>query len=301
MTTTAVPIEIAPIADRNPRALSLAYDVVTHPVLLAGLVLLLAFIAMAIFAPWLAPHDPYAQDLGHRFAKPIWEAKGTWDHVLGTDNLGRDYLSRLIYGSRISLVIGFSAMLLSGLIGSTLGIIAGYYGGRADLIMTYLVTTRLSMPVVLVALAVVALVGSSLTIIIVVLGLLIWDRFAVVMRSSVRQIVDLDYVVAARAVGCSDLRIIVGEILPNVANNLVVVATLETAHAILLEAALSFLGLGVQPPLPSWGLMISEARGMIMFNPWLIEIPGAALFLMLLAINFIGDGLRDVSSPQMSS
>lgn len=265
------------------------------PAMAIGLLILAAFVIIAAAAPLIAPYDPYAQDLSRRLIKPVWYDSGSWTHVFGTDGFGRDYLSRLIYGTRIALGIGISTMLISFVIGTSLGVIAGYYGGYADLVLTYLVTTRLSMPVVLVALAVVAILGSSLTIVIVVLGLLIWDRFAVVARTAVRQVVGRDFVLAARSSGCSDFRIIAGEILPTIKSSLIVVATLEVAHAILLEAALSFLGLGVQPPLPSWGLMISEARGMILFNPWLIEIPGAALFLLLLAINLVGDGIHDLS------
>ncbi len=154
------------------------------------------------------------------------------------------------------------------------------------------------MPVVLVALAVVSLIGNSLWIVIWVLGLLIWDRFAVVMRSSTQQMRNLDYVAAAQALGCSTTRIIMTEIMPNILNNLIVVATVEMAHAILLEAALSFLGLGVQPPAPSWGLMISEGKGFMFFQPWLIGIPGTALFILILSINLLGDGVRDVTAPE---
>jgi len=164
--------------------------------------------------------------------------------------------------------------------------------------VNFIITTRLSMPVVLVALAVVSLVGSSLTVVIWVLGLLIWDRFAVVMRSATLQVRNLDFVAAAQALGCSTPRIILTEIMPNIVNSLIVVATLEMAHAVLLEAALSFLGLGVQPPEPSWGLMISEAKGMIFFDSWLIAIPGAALFALVLSINLLGDGVRDVTAPE---
>jgi peptide/nickel transport system permease protein len=268
-----------------------------HGGLTIGGLVLLAILAMALFAPVLAPHDPYDQELARRLIPPIWHAKGVWAHPLGTDPLGRDYLSRLIYGAQISLLIGGAAALISGVIGTTMGLAAGYFGGRIDLVVTYLVTVRLSMPVILVALAVVALVGGSLPVVILVLGLLIWDRFAVVMRSVTMQAASLDYVTAARAIGCSTRRLILGEILPNVAGSLVVVATLEMAHAILLEAALSFLGLGVQPPLPSWGLMISEAKRFMFFSPWLITIPGTALLVLVLAINLLGDGIRDVSAP----
>ncbi len=192
-------------------------------------------------------------------------------------------------------------MLISGVIGTSLGVAAGYFGGRVDMVVNFIITTRLSMPVVLVALAVVSIVGNSLVIVIWVLGLLIWDRFAVVMRSTTQQVRNLDYVAAAQAVGCSTARIVLTEIMPNIVNHLIVVATLEMAHAILLEAALSFLGLGVQPPAPSWGLMVSEGKNLMFFEPWLIGIPGAALFALVLSINLLGDGIRDVTAPENRS
>lgn len=269
---------------------------VKHRGLMAGLLILAIAVAMALLAPVLASHDPYQQNLLKRLTPPIWGG-GTWTNPLGTDNLGRDYLTRLIYGARISLLIGFSAALVSGLIGTVLGIAAGYFGGRVDLAVTFLVSVRLSMPVVLAALAVVSLVGGSLPVLIAVIGLLNWDRFAVVMRSATQQVRNLDYIVAARSVGCSNTRILFTEVLPNVASQLIVVATLEMAHAILLEAALSFLGLGVRPPLPSWGLMVAEGKNHLLFEPWMVAIPGTALFLLLLAINLIGDGIRDVTAP----
>ncbi|OGA34501.1 MAG: peptide ABC transporter permease [Betaproteobacteria bacterium RIFCSPLOWO2_12_FULL_64_23] len=269
-----------------------------HAGLLIGAGVLALIVLMAFAAPWLAPQDPFAQDLARRLIPPVWHESGTWTYPLGTDMLGRDYLSRVIYGSRISLLIGFSVMLISGVIGAALGIVAGYFGGRTDLVVTYLITVRLSLPVILVALATVALVGSSLAMVILVLGLLKWDRYAVVLRSATQQVRNLDYVTAARAIGCPTWRIIAGEVLPNVSSHLIVVATLEMGSAILLEAALSFLGLGVQPPLPSWGLMISEAKGYMFFSPWLITIPGLALFALVLAINLLGDGVRDVTAPE---
>ncbi|MEP6147709.1 MAG: ABC transporter permease, partial [Nisaea sp.] len=232
-----------------------------------------------------------------RMQQPVWMS-GNWDHILGTDHLGRDFLTRLMYGAQISLLIGFAAALISGVIGTALGVAAGYFGGRVDMVVTFLITVRLSMPVVLVALAVVALIGGSLTVVISVLGLLLWDRFAVVMRSATMQIRQMDYVAAAKAVGCSTPRILLTEILPNIVNSLIVVVTLEMAHAILLEAALSFLGMGVQPPMPSWGLMVSEGKEQIYFEAWMITIPGIALFLLVLAINLVGDGIRDVTAPE---
>jgi peptide/nickel transport system permease protein len=260
-----------------------------------GIVALIATIAL--LAPVLAPHDPYAQDLTKRLIPPLWYPKGDWLHPLGTDNLGRDYLSRTLYGARISLLIGMSVMVISGLIGTTMGLVAGYFGGRVDLLITFLITTRLAMPVILFALAVVALLGGSLLVVILTLGLLKWDRFAVVMRSATQQTRSLDYVAAAEAAGASTARIVLGEVLPNIAPHLIVVATVEAASAILLEAALSFLGLGVQPPLPSWGLMIAEAKAYMFFSFWLIAIPGTALALLVFGINLAGDGLRDAIAP----
>ncbi len=259
----------------------------------------LAFIVlMALTAPILAPYDPYDQELTERFIPPIWHAKGDWAHPLGTDYYGRDYLSRTMYGAQVSLMIGFTVMLISGVIGTAMGVAAGYFGGRVDMVITFIITTRLAMPVILVALVVVALIGGSMEVVILVLGFLIWDRFAVVMRSTTQQIRNLDYIAAAEAAGCSVFRLLLTEVLPNVVNVLIVVATLEVAHAVLLEAALSFLGLGVQPPTPSWGLMISEGKGHMFFKPWVISIPGFALFALVLCINLLGDGIRDITAPE---
>lgn len=264
-----------------------------------GVLVLVVFVAL--FAPLIAPEDPYAQNLTRRLLPPIWHADGSWSNMLGTDSLGRDYLSRVIHGVRFSLLIGLSAVMISAVIGIFLGIMGGYFGGRIDSAVVFILTCRLALPVVVVALAVVALVGPSLQLVILVLGLLIWDRFAVVMRSSTQQVRGLDYINAARALGCSTPRILWSEILPIVAPNLIVVATLEIANAILLEAALSFLGLGVPPPLPSLGLMISEAKGLMIFEPWVIGVPGVVLFVMVLAINLFGDGVRDLTARDRSS
>ena len=249
---------------------------------------------IAIFAPYLMPHDPFAQDLGLRMIPPAWMDGGRSAHLLGTDQIGRDYLSRLIYGARISLLIGVLTVVVSGAIGITLGIVGGFYGGRIDDVVMFLITCRLSIPLILVALTVVALVGSSLAVVILTLGLLLWERFAVVARTTTMQVRNLDYIAAAEAAGASHLRVLTREVLPNIAHHLLVVATLEMALAILLEAALSFLGLGVPPPLPSWGLMIAEAKEYMFFSPWVIMTPGIALFILVLGINLLGDGLRDM-------
>ena len=285
--------------DTSPKSSSrLKRRIHGHQGMIIGSLIVISVILVALVAPLLSPHDPYQQDLMKRLIPPVWDSRGSWEHILGTDHLGRDYLSRLMYGARISLLIGIGAALISGIIGTIMGVMAGYFGGRVDMVVTFMVTVRLSMPVVLVALAVVAIVGGSLQVVITVLGLLLWDRFAVVMRSSTLQIRSMDYVSAAQAVGCSTSRILTTEVMPNVVNNLIVIATIEIAHAIILEAALSFLGLGVQPPLPSWGLMVSEGKDMMLFEPWLITIPGVALFLLVLAINLMGDGVRDITAPE---
>jgi peptide/nickel transport system permease protein len=259
-----------------------------------GAVIVAAVAFMAVFAPLLVPHDPFAQDLSHRLLPPFWLPGSDPSHLLGTDQLGRDYLSRIILGARYSMMIGLFTVVTSGAIGITLGLLGGFFGGRVDDVVMFLITCRLAIPLILVALTVVALIGSSLTVVILTLGLLLWDRFAVVTRTTTMQLRTLDYVSAAWAAGCSRSYILLREVLPNIVHHLVVVATLEMALAILLEAALSFLGLGVPPPLPSWGLMIAEAKDYMFFSPWVIMVPGVALFVLVLGINLLGDGLRDM-------
>jgi peptide/nickel transport system permease protein len=294
MSDLSVPmLEVAALSSRT----LLQRRALAHTGLLIGVTLLTLIVLLALLAPLIAPYDPYAQDLARRLIPPVWYENGSPAHLLGTDNLGRDYLSRIIYGARISLLIGLCVMVLSGLIGTALGMAAGYWGGRVDMLITFVITVRLALPLILVALATVAMLGGSLMLVILVLGLLKWDRFAVVMRASTQQVRSLDYITAAQATGASTARIVLGEVLPNVLPQLIVVATVEAASAILLEAALSFLGLGVQPPVPSWGLMIAEAKVYMFFSFWLIAIPGTALALLVFAINMVGDGIRDVTAP----
>lgn len=268
-----------------------------HAGFIISAVLLVVIVTAAILAPWIAPHDPFLQDMGQRWAKPVWHDSGSWEHILGTDAFGRDYLSRLIFGARISILIGVFTMLLSGLIGVTLGLVSGYFGGWVDSFVSFVITTRLTVPVVLVATALSAIMGSTFSTVIIVLGFLLWDRFAVVTRGAVQRVRSQEFIRSARAVGCSNVRIILREVVPNVMPVIIVVATLEIAQAILIESALSFLGLGVQPPLPSWGLMISEGKSQMLYNPWVIAIPGTALFTLILAINLLGDSLRQLTSP----
>lgn len=269
-----------------------------HVGLLAGSSWVLFIVLIAIFAPLIAPQDPYAQDLSNRLIEPVWTATGSWDHPFGTDALGRDYLSRIVYGARISLAVGIGAALISGLIGATLGMIGGYFGGKINSVVMYLVNVKLALPGILVALSLVFVFGGSIVALVFILGFLFWDRFAVVTRSATQQVRSAEFVLAAEACGASKLRIIASEILPNILNHIIVVATLEMAIAILVEAALSFLGLGTQPPTPSWGLMVSEGRSFMFFKPYLIEIPGIAIFLLVIAINMMGDGVRDVTAPE---
>ncbi len=260
---------------------------------LFGMTIVGAVVLIALCADFLAPHDPFAQDLMARMIPPSWMESGSPLHLFGTDQLGRDYLSRLMYGARISVLIGVLTVVTSGLIGTALGVTGGYFGGRVDDIVMFAITCRLAIPLILVALTVVALIGSSLTVVVMTLGLLLWERFAVVARTTTMQVRNIDYVAAARAAGASTPHILLREILPNILSHLIVIATLEMALAILLEAALSFLGLGVPPPLPSWGLMIAEAKDYMFFSPWVIMVPGVALFVLVLGINLLGDGLRD--------
>lgn len=269
--------------------------------LLLGGAIVLLLAAAAALAPLVAPHSPYEQNLANRLIPPLFLGGNQAEHPLGTDMLGRDYLSRLLYGAQIALLVGFGTVLLASPIGIGIGLLGGYYGGWVDSIAMFLVTVRLSLPLVLVALAVVGLIGSAITVIMAVLAGLLWDRFAVITRSLVLQLREREFVLAARAAGASDTRILLTEILPNLVAPLTVIATLEMANAILLEAALSFLGLGVKPPEASWGLMIAEAKDLVFFQSWLINLPGILLFTLVVGINLLGDGLRDLLSTDRAA
>jgi len=265
--------------------------------LVFGTVMLLVFMLIAAFAGVLAPHDPLVQSLMHRLQPPAW-VSGDWTHPLGTDTFGRDYLSRLIHGTRVSLIVGLCSAGLAGVIGCTLGVAAGFWGGWVDRVVSFVINTRLALPSLLLALAVLQIAGSGLWVVVLVLALTHWDRFAVVMRTVVRQTAGLDYVVRARAMGSSDLRLVVHEVLPNVLGHFVVIFTFEMAQCVLAAAALSFLGLGIQAPEPSWGLMMAEGRGVMGINPWLISIAGGTLMLLVLSVNLVGDGLKDLFTPK---
>ena len=263
-----------------------------------GAFIVVTFALIAILAPLIVPHDPYVQNLSNRLLSPVWNEQGTWQHILGTDHLGRDYLSRLIYGARISMGVGFGAATLGCLIGVTIGLSAGYLGGRIDQAASFLLTCQLALPSLLLAMALVFFVGSSVATLVIVLGVLHWQYYMVVTRTLTRQIRSLEYVSAARSIGSTDRQILFYEILPNLLNQIIVVFSLEMAVVIIHEASLSFLGVGVQPPTASWGLMIAEGKTMMYFKPYLVMIPGAALFLLVLAVNLLGDGIRDITAPE---
>jgi len=261
-----------------------------------GLGIMLVLVLLAVFAPLISGHDPYLQDLAKRFWPPVWVEGGSWEHPFGTDRVGRDYLARLLYGARVSITIGIGAATISALIGVTLGVCAGYFGGRVDQAVSYLLTCMLALPELIFGMALVTLIGPSVPVVIIVIGALNWSYYLVVTRSATMRIRELEYVTAARIGGSSSRQIIVGEILPNLFNQIIVVFTLQMGVAVLAEASLSFLGVGIQYPTPSWGLMIAEGRDAMFYQPWPIILPGIFLFLLVLGAALLGDGLRDFTS-----
>jgi peptide/nickel transport system permease protein len=268
-----------------------------HPGLLIGLAILAILVLLAVLAPLIAPYSPYDQHLPQRLLPPFWLEGGSVMHPLGTDHLGRDYLSRLLYGARISLLIGFGAASIGCVVGVTLGVCAGYFGGVIDRAIGFLLTCQLALPGLLLAMALVFLIGPSVGVVICVIGLLHWSYYLVVTRAATLKIRDLEYIAAARAIGSSEIQIMISEILPNLVSEIIVIFSLEVGVAVLAEAALSFLGVGIQPPTPSWGLMIAEGKVSVFLRPWLVILPGIFIFLLVLATNLVGDALRDLLSP----
>lgn len=271
--------------------------VMKHIMGVFGLAVTLCMVFAAVFAPFLAPYDPYDQDVAKRFQPPFWHSDGNMDHILGTDHVGRDLLSRLIYGARISLSVGIFAVLIAATIGIVLGLLAGYYMRTVDAVISYLIDMMMSFPYVLLAMALVATLGASFRNVFIVLGLTSWPLYARVVRAEVLRIKEMDYIQSARAVGMNDARIILSEVTPNLFNTIIVICTVQTAAMIISESFLSFLGLGVQPPIPSWGGMLSEGRAYMLEMGWLAALPGTAIFLTAMGINLLGDGLRDFFDP----
>ena len=263
-----------------------------------GLAILVVAVTLAITAPAVAPADPTAQELTLKLRPPAWMAGGSSLNLLGTDQLGRDVMSRILFGLRVSLVVALLAVCVSGAIGVGLGVVAGFFAGRSDATIMRVVDVQLSMPVTLVAIAVIAVVGTSLVNLVLVLGLSQWPLYARVVRGEALTLRGQEFMVAARAVGASSGHIIAHHVLPNTLSSVVVVATLGVASVIVFEAGLSFLGLGVQPPQPSLGGMLSEGREYLATAWWLGVFPGLAIMLLVLGINLLGDGLRDALDPR---
>jgi len=260
-------------------------------------VVLLALVA--IFAPWLAPQDPIRQSLRGRLSPPTFDGSDGRAHLFGTDHLGRDVFSRVIYGSRVSLVVGFSAVVVGGLLGSALGILAGYASGRADAVIMTVADAQLAFPFILLAIGIIAVLGPSFPTLVVVIGLSGWVSYARILRSQVLVLRSREFVEAIQALGGSVWRVVLRHVLPNVLSSIVVVATLELARSIVLEATLSFLGLGIQPPTPSWGGMIQEGRDYLDSAWWISTFPGIVLMVTSIVVSRTGDGLRDMLDPTL--
>ncbi len=265
----------------------------------AGLIIITVFIFCGILAPYLSPHDPLEVSLYDQIKPPVWHETGTWNNILGTDDLGRDILSRLIYGARVSLAVAVFSVGLAFFFGTLLGCISGYYKGSLDNIIMRIMDMILSFPYILLAIVVVAYLGPSLRNAMIAIAITYIPRFARIVRGSVLEECEKDYVTSARAIGARDWRIIFIAVLPNCLGPLIVQTTLSCASAILDAAALSFLGLGAQPPTPEWGAMIAQSRALILRASWVMTFPGLAILFAVLGFNLLGDGLRDALDPRL--
>ena len=266
---------------------------------LFGMLVVAVVLLTAAFAPVISPFDPLAQDISQRLREPGWQDAQGRAHLLGTDHLGRDILSRIIYGSRIALLVGLAAVLISGVLGMAIGLISGYFGGRVDDFFMRLADVQLAFPFILLAIAVIGVLGPSLRNIIIVIGVSSWVVYARVVRGEVLSIRERDFVQAAIALGSRDTQVLVRHVLPNTFTPWLVVATLDMARVIVIESALSFLGLGVQPPTPTWGGMLADGRVYLSTAWWLATFPGLAILVTVLGINLFGDGLRDTLDPRL--
>ena len=265
----------------------------------AGLVIITIFVFLALFAPLISPHDPVENSLYDQLIPPMWEDGGTAKNILGTDDLGRDMLSRLIFGARVSLMVGLVSVGIAVIIGTFLGAIAGYFGGWPDNIIMRIMDIILAFPGILLAIVIVAYLGPGLKNAMVAIGVISIPRFARIVRASVLEENEKDYVLAARAVGARNRRILFNAVLPNCMAPIIVQASLGFGSAILDAAGLSFLGLGAQPPIPEWGAMIAMGRSMILRAWWVMTFPGIAILLGVLGFNLLGDGLRDALDPRL--
>jgi peptide/nickel transport system permease protein len=262
-------------------------------------IVLVALVFTAVFAAYLAPHSPTEGNIMRKLVPPIWTERGTWEHPLGTDRFGRDVLSRIIYGSQISLVVSLLVIGVAGTVGTLVGLISGYRGGATDAILMRLTDIGLSLPTILIAVVLVAVSEPSFGNVILVISLLLWPRFARQVRGETLAIKEQDFVALAVVAGRSSAWIISRHIFPNVVPTLLVICTLQVGYVILLEGSLSFLGVGVPPPNPAWGLMIADGRGFLATAWWISLFPGLAMLLTVLAVNLLGDWLRDRLDPKL--
>lgn len=264
-------------------------------------ILVLLLVIPGLFAEWISPHDPIRGSLALRLKPPMWEKGGSMTYPLGTDKVGRDVLSRIIHGARVSLRVSLEAIVVSGVIGTSLGLISGYFGGRVDAFIMRMVDISLGLPIILVALVFVAALGPSFSTVIAVISILLWARYARQVRGETLSIKERDFVARARVAGASHFRIMFRYLLPNVVNTLIVLATLQVGFVILLESSLSFLGAGIPRPTPAWGLMVADGRELIVTAWWISMFPGLAIMLTVLSLNLVGDWLRDHLDPKLKN
>lgn len=264
-------------------------------------ILVLLLVIPGLFAEWISPHDPIKGSLALRLKPPMWEKGGSMTYPLGTDKVGRDVLSRIIHGARVSLRVSLEAIVVSGVIGTSLGLISGYFGGRVDALIMRMVDISLGLPIILVALVFVAALGPSFSTVIAVISILLWARYARQVRGETLSIKERDFVARARVAGASHFRIMFRYLLPNVVNTLIVLATLQVGFVILLESSLSFLGAGIPRPTPAWGLMVADGRELIVTAWWISMFPGLAIMLTVLSLNLVGDWLRDHLDPKLKN
>jgi peptide/nickel transport system permease protein len=267
--------------------------------MVVGLIVVGLVVLLAVLAPVAGTRDPTTQNLALANRPPAWQARGSLQAPLGTDQFGRDVWSRIVYGARVSLAIGAAASLLGALVGVTLGLTAGFYGGKVDGVIMRLVDLNLAFPLILLALAIAAILGPSMRNLILVMALTTWMIYARVVRGVTLSLREREFIQAARAIGVSDFRIMWRHIMPNLMAPVMVIWTLELARVILTESALSFLGVGIPPPTPTWGRMLSEGRNLLTVAPWIATFPGIAITITVLGVNFFGDGLRDLLDPRL--
>jgi peptide/nickel transport system permease protein len=260
--------------------------------------IIFALFFCAVFSPAIAPHNPNKQNLSDALKPPFWQNGGTTDNILGTDNLGRDILSRIIYGARVSVIVGFAGVILSGLFGTSLGVLAGYFGGKIDSVIMRFADMMLSLPYILIAIAIIGAIGPSLTNIIIVLSITQWVGFTRIIRFEAMSLSKSEFIEMAVISGCRWWRILLVHVLPNVLNSAIVYGTLEVGRMIIFEAGLSFLGLGVKPPMSSWGSMLADGRVYLTYAWWIATFPGIAIAITVLGGNLLGDWLRDELDPK---